>query len=324
MNKADDKSQQAGSPERDAYDWALRFASGKASRAELEDLRRWAARDPANAEAFDRASSAWHTVGLAAPAMEPVPVQVAAPRSTQPSRRLFIGGALAASAAGVLVVRPPLHLWPSWSELAADYRTDVGERKRIELFDRVAIDMNTRTSIAMRSSMPGDEQIELLAGEALVSTPVRPARALTVVAGAGRIVARHASFNVRRDPEVVCVTCLSGEAVVERGGKQLALAAGQQIVYSDRGLGVASTPDTAVVTAWQDGLLVFRAMPIAGVVAEINRYRPGRVILTNAALGRERFSARFRIENIDQVVHQIEEIYRARVTALPGGIVLLG
>lgn len=323
MSKTEDQPQPATSPERDAYDWAVRFASGEAGRADIDALKQWAARDPANAAAFDRASAAWHTVGLAAPEGNAGSVRSAAARAGVTSRRLFIGGALAASAAAVVVARP-LDLWPSFAELAADYRTAIGERRQIKVFDDVAIDMNTRTSIAMLSAQPGAERIELVSGEALVSRPAMTHAPLTVVAASGRVIAQDARFNVRRDAETVCVTCLDGDAVIEHAAGRQSLAAGQQITYSERGFGAASAADTAAVTAWQGGLLIFRAMPVAEVVAEVNRYRPGKVILTNAALGRERFSARFRIEKVDQVVYQIEQVFHARATALPGGIVLLG
>ncbi len=36
--------------------------------------------------------------------------------------------------------------------------------------------------------------------------------------------------------------------------------------------------------------MIFKAMPVADVVVEVNRYRRGRIILTTAP-GRERFSA---------------------------------
>jgi transmembrane sensor len=69
---------------------------------------------------------------------------------------------------------------------------------------------------------------------------------------------------------------------------------------------------------------VFEATPISEVIAEVNRYRPGRIILTNNGLGRRLFDARLRIENIGNVVRQIELTFGAHARELPGGIVLLG
>ena len=63
--------------------------------------------------------------------------------------------------------------------------------------------------------------------------------------------------------------------------------------------------------------------PVSEVIEEINRYRPGRVILTNPNLGRERFSARFRLANINGLVDKIAQVFDVRTTVLPAGIVLL-
>ena len=105
---------------------------------------------------------------------------------------------------------------------------------------------------------------------------------------------------------------------------RLKLPAGSQVTYSDQGLGQPVAIDPAMVTAWQEGIVIFDATPVAKVIEEINRYRAGRVILLSTSLGRERFSARFRIANIDGVVDQIAQVFSARVRVLPGGVVLLG
>lgn len=84
------------------------------------------------------------------------------------------------------------------------------------------------------------------------------------------------------------------------------------------------TVDPAIVTAWRDGFLVFHATPLAEAIEEINRYRSGKIILIDDALGHRLFNARFRIANVDEVVGQIRQVFGARITSLPGGIVLLG
>ena len=47
--------------------------------------------------------------------------------------RLLVGGAVAAAAAGYMIVRPPFGLWPPLQELAADYRTKKGEQRTISV-----------------------------------------------------------------------------------------------------------------------------------------------------------------------------------------------
>ncbi|MCA6108466.1 FecR family protein [Bradyrhizobium cenepequi] len=327
------RAPQSGAPsiDEEAYEWVMRFAEGRANRADLAALKQWVARSPAHREAFGRMSRTWKSLGpvgkdLAADALAGPTLRAhdaAASIKSGVGRRAFLGGALAASAAGaaILVVRPPLGLWPSWSEFAADYRTAIGEQREITLADRATIDLNTRTSLSLRAS---GTEAEIIAGEAMISTKSDTADPFTVVAAGGRIAAAAARFNVRVDDRVACVTCVTGDVRLERGMSALSLSPGQQIAYSSERMGQIVTVDPVTVSAWRDGIVVFQSTPIGEVIAEVNRYRPGRIILTNKDLGRRLFNARLRIENIGRVVSLIEEVFGAHATALPGGILLLG
>uniref|UniRef100_Q07LL1 Putative FecR n=1 Tax=Rhodopseudomonas palustris (strain BisA53) TaxID=316055 RepID=Q07LL1_RHOP5 len=317
-----DRSGEFATLEREAYDWVMRFKTGEAGSADLAALRRWSQSSPAHLAAYDRISRAWIGLGAVAQDLAGGNSAVRFPRTAPVSRRALIGGALAASAAGAaLALHPPLGFWPSWPEFAADFRTAIGEQRHVAI-DDVGIEMNTRTSIALRPSAGATRRIELIAGEAAMSIPREGV--LMVEAGDGRVVATRARFNIRHDNRQVRVTCLDGDLRVECGGDARVLEPGRQVLYTDRGFGQAVAVDASAVTAWQGGLVIFRSTPISEVVEEINRYRPGRVILTNRDLGRRQLNARFRIAEIDQVVGQIEQIFGARATALPGGILLLG
>jgi transmembrane sensor len=318
--------------EHEAYGWVVRFVSGRASSADIKALKEWSARSPAHAEAFDQASKVWKALDPARRkalsenvlALPPaVPGGRSAAVSWRLGRRAFLGGAIAASAAGAayLAVRPPLELWPSLSELSADYRTHTGEQREITFADSVSVEMNTQTSIALRSSSGKLDRLELIAGEALVFAPKS---SVTVLAADGRVVASGARFNVRYVGQPVCVTCLDGVVEVATPAKAVTVSAGKQVIYSGAGIGESTLIDPMIVTSWKEGVVIFDGTPISEVIAEINRYRLGKVILTNAALGRERFNARFRIENIDRVVDQIAQVFGVRARSLPGGITLLG
>src|SRR5262249_25414187 len=97
----------------------------------------------------------------------------------------------------------------------------------------------------------------------------------------------------------------------------------QQIGYGATGLGPVISIDPDMVTAWQRGMLVFDGTPVAQVIAEVNRYRPGRIILMNQEIGRHLLSAQLRIGDADKIVTQIVHIFGAKVMNLPDGIVVL-
>jgi len=241
------------------------------------------------------------------------------------SRRAVLGGGLAAAAAAAAcaVVRPPLDLWPSLAELMADYRTATGEQRQVALSGDVSVQMNTQTSIALRPSEGGGDRVELIAGEASFATGSEPNHSLVVLAADGRTSATGAQFDVRRFGPAVCVTCVAGGVRVERRADAMAIGPGQQVRYDDNGFGRVTVVDPEQVTAWRQGVLIFRLTPLAEVVDEINRYRPGRVILLNAALGREVVSGRFRIDHIDEVLARLDQAFGAKSRALPGGVVVL-
>lgn len=307
-----------------ALDRMRRLVSGAATVADVEDIRRWQAQSSQHAEAFAFASRLWGQLGPAGEnvlARSDERLPASAPPPYRPTRRLLIGGALAASAAYV-VVRPPLQLWPSMSELAADYRTSAGEQKSVKLVDGASMELNTRTSVSLARSDAANS-IELIDGEALINTGRQLTSPLTVIVGNGRVSATGARFNVRYDGMLSCVTCIEGAVEISRLGVRHQLEAPQQYTYGDQGPGASAMADLSAVTAWQDGLLMFHQTPLAKVVAEINRYRPGKIVLMNARLGERTVNARFRVQNVDEIMTLAQQVFGAKVTSLPGGLVIL-
>ncbi|NIG00642.1 DUF4974 domain-containing protein, partial [Burkholderia sp. Ax-1720] len=248
-------------------------------------------------------------------------------RAMRTGRRAFVGFAVAAGASW-LAIRPPLGLWPSLGELSSNYRTGTGEQRQIALSSRVTVEMNTQTRLDMIGSADA-QGFELIAGEteidaaAPVPGRVDPVRPVTVLAGRGRIDAAVARFNVRRIDTQVCLTCLSGSLTLDHPGGRRTLGADQQVVYDDRRVDAVARVDTGPVTAWRRGVLVFNDVPLSDVVAQINRYRPGKVILRNAALGENRMQAQFPIARVDSVIDLLGRLYGAHITRLPGNIVLV-
>ncbi len=310
---------------REAYAFVARLTSGEATPADAAALARWRATSPAHARAFAEAKLLWKVMGPAA--QRAVADTAATPAATAGfSRRAMVGGALAASAAGAAyaIAWPPLGLWPSFAELDSDYRTRTGEQKQIAFGHGVSVELNTRTSIALRSNSAAPDRIELISGEAAVTADMAQVASFMVVAGDGRAIARQAKFDIRYLGAAVCVTCTDGEVTVEQRSAKATLQPHQQVSYSSEGLGQITPVDAATVTSWQRGLLVFRQTPLAEVIEEINRYRAGRIILVNQGVSQRLVFATFRIDRINEVVPRLQAAFGLNARDLPGGIVLLG
>lgn len=312
---------------REAFGWISRLTSGDATGEDAAAFNRWRSTSEAHRLAFSEAKLLWTVMRPAAKQAMGHGDAVNAPRPAgrRLGRRAFLGGAVAASAAGValMAARPPLGLWPSFSEFGADYRTATGEQRRVELTDNVSVELNTQTSIALRSVASDVNMIELISGEAAIATDSLTSRLFVVIAGGGRATARRATFNMRHTGSSGLVTCLNGEVLVEYDNAAVTLMPQQQVTYDRDGLTQAAAIDPAVVAAWRQGLLVFRSDPLSRVIDEVNRYRPGRIILMNSALGRQKVFASFRIDRIDEVVPRLQAVLNFQARTLPGGVVLL-
>jgi transmembrane sensor len=311
---------------REAHQWVVRLTSGRATTADAEAVRLWCNRSQDHAKAFAEASNLWDR-------LEPAARRLASRRGAQltvrprgvAGRRAVLTGGLAASAAalGYLMVRPPLELWPSLADLAADYRTGAGQQRSVTVGVGLALELNTRTSINVQRNAEGIHAIDLVSGEVAVATDTEGVQHVVVSANGGQTTATSARFDVRCDSGTTSVTCLEGEVAVAFRGQAVTLQESRQVSYGEAGLGSAVAVNSAVVTAWRDGRLVFDGVPLAQVIADVNRYWPGRIILANQQLGHRAVDATLPLDRLDEIVVLMESAYGAKVTTLPGNIVIL-
>jgi len=238
-------------------------------------------------------------------------------------RRTFLSGALATAAAGCLSWRPPLDLWPSALELAADYYTAAGQQLAIAPLPYVDVQMNTRTCINMRRDADGPD-MDLVAGEAEIRVHPGASGTIAVRAGPGLVLTRAAAFNIRYTAPQVVLTCLQGEVQVQAAGQRQTLPAGLQLVYGAQGAQPAVAVDPARAIAWRTGMLSFAGEPLAEAVDEINRYRAGRIVVFGQEAGRRPVRMRLAVRDVES--HAVALLMRAtglQATELPGGLVVL-
>src|SRR3546814_14909788 len=107
-------------------------------------------------------------------------------------------------------------------------------------------------------------------------------RPFRVEAGNGTVTALGTRFQIRREPAQVTVTLLEGSVALERldSGERRQLTPGDKATYGDAGTPVAvRMVDTAVVSSWTGGRLLFRSTRLADVEAETNRHARQRLKL---------------------------------------------
>ncbi|MNR78007.1 fec operon regulator FecR [compost metagenome] len=313
--------------QREAQAWVVRLDSRAVTEDDAQAFRLWCAQSRAHATAFGQARSVWSAMRPAAMQVKQQQVRSEHSRNgVHTGRRAFLGGAVAASVA-YLAFRPPMELWPSLGEVvagyAADYQTGTGEQRGLTMQDGLLVQMNTQTRLNVQANASNETDLELLSGEAEIQTDFNRASRVTVLAAGGAVSALRARFNIRYTGQDVCVTCLQGRVEVGQAAQRTTLETGQQLTYRSGEFGTPQAANTSSVTAWRQRMLVFNQVALSEVVAEVNRYRPGKLILRSAELGRNKVQASFSIDRLDDVIALIRDAYGADVTQLPGGIVLL-
>jgi transmembrane sensor len=314
-----------------ALAWVMRLQSGEATKAELAQLAAWRAETPENERSFVEAARLWKR--MKSVAADVSRSEQAAGLSDQrrdsphwmPNRRAVLGGAVAA-AVGVYIVRnPPLDLWPSINELQADFRTSKGERRELAAAPDVTLMLNTQSSLIKMSAPNENLRLALVAGEVAIVSKRNAGAPLTVEAAGLRVVADQSSFNIRCLDREVAITCVAGEIAVSDGKRELRVGENEQVrrtAESELGSALRVNPEKA--TAWQRGLLIVASQPLNDVVAEVNRYRAGRIFVVDGELGRHSINGTFHLDRLDNFPDQVRQLLGASIRHLPGGIVLLG
>lgn len=310
---------------REALDWVVCLKTSELREVDIEALRCWRDQSRRHEEAFMTALRLWRNLGVAARELadEEIARTVAhRPPSRCLGRRGVLAGALGAGMAGYFIVRPPLGMWPSLAELSADYRTSKGEQRSVALAGDIFVQMNTQTSLAIRSLQDGHE-ITIVSGEVAIAKTGSPGALLRVVAADGQVTAEQAKFNARCVDGQVSVTCIEGSIAVEQKGRSVRLQPDHQVSYSSRGLSPPVRVDPHEATSWRSGILIFHDRMLLEVVDEVNRYRPGRIVVMNTDLGRRVVNGTFYVGRLDDFIDQVRQLFGARVRLLPGGLTLL-
>lgn len=312
---------------KDAQAWVRKLTSGDVSAWDAQAFKHWRDTDPTHQAAFQEATRQWQLLKSVSASVLDTNAQAAlyhrkTLHQARVGRRAFLGTVIGGTAAAGVAAYSPLGWWPAAKQWGADYHTAVGEQREVSLGKRVTMAMNTRTSLRRVSDQGEVVGVELLEGEAAIEV-----RANTppfhVVAGAGRVIAEAASFEVRYLEGRTCVTCVQGAVNVEHPAGRRHLKPRQFAVYNSRAISEIAATDVENLSAWRRGELVFKQTQLTAVVEEINRYRPGRVVLLGEALRTNTVTARIKIAEIDTALLQIQYTFDLSARSFPAGVLVL-
>lgn len=279
-----------------AADWVAKLLSGDVAASEMAALRAWIAADPAHAEAYERARAIWRDMP------QPVPAPT--------RRRARVGGAMAAAAALVFAaVLSPELLFPP------DLASTTGEIRALTLPDgtRAWLDSDSAVDLAFTDEA---REVSLRRGRVFfdVAEADRPFR---VLASGSRIsdIGTAFSVDVTGIAAELDVVVDEGAVAVERGALREELAAGERGLFGQEAhVARAGSPD---VSGWREGRISLDRMPLGQALAEIDRYRPGRIVALGLSNESRRVSGTLFADRLGEGLDTLARDQRLRLTRLP-------
>lgn len=325
-----------------AAQWVSRLSGDPLRPDERRDLDRWLAEHPDHQAAFDYARTTWADLGMlrSAPGsladdVVPAPTHGHAPapymttRRRPHARRTWMGALAAclvlAVGLGAFWFGDPVTL------LRADYRTAPAETRSIVLPDGSTVDLGPASAMALRFD-DRERRIELLSGTLYIAAaPMAQAesRPVVVAAADGAAKALGTQFMVDKRHDAVQVTVVEHHVEVTPAAASgpsggVVLRPGQSVRYHGRtGLGPVQSVALDTITAWRRGRLIFDRVPLGMVVAELNRYRRGHIVIADPALAERRVSGMFETTKLEEALDSIVQELGSRKVAVPPFMTLL-
>lgn len=285
--------------------------------AERSRICAWIEAHPAHAVAFAKAEAAWESAErLKAFANDDIPAPLPNPRS----RRLLIGGMVAASlfVAAAAVTVQKLHD-------VERYRTETGEVEDVTLADGSVMHLNSGSAAEVRFSENG-RRVRILSGEASFDVAHDKARPFDVEAQSAVIRAVGTAFNVRMRPSLVELTVTQGTVAVRSGQtRPQSVSAGSGAVIRPRTVALTKL-DEAVIDqrmAWRERMVELDGDTIEQAVAEFNRYRTTPMVIGDARVSGLRIGGRFRTTDSEDLLSALQMSLPVRAVTGPDGSIML-
>jgi transmembrane sensor len=299
--------------EREAAAWVARLSSSDATEADHRAFETWRKADPVHAAVYAEMDALWRRLGHLP---DPRPRKTSDKTSNKTPKSLA-GLAAVALIAGALAYETGL-----LDRLRADLWSGVGAIEHATLPDGSRVDLNTDTAIAVRFT-EGERGIALLRGEASFDVVPDRSRPFVVRGGGLSVRAVGTRFFLRADGADRPVGVAEGRVDVSAESGRVVVSAGEEVRIGGDALHVAAA-DVERATAWRDGRLIYSGRPLAAVLAELNRYRRGRIVLLDRGLGERRVTGAFDARNTDDALDVIAATMGTRIRRLSPLLVLVG
>lgn len=337
-----------------AIAWLVRLRADNLTEDEMNEFSVWLTEDCLHSEAFAKAEDLFDDM-VSAASLVVAPVNDIASGSQDKSsvvtmqknlsspfnnqsrkrtvfRKSWMPVALAMAAVWLFAVTlvMPQSTHPL-DRLLSDYYTETGELREIQLADGSRMLLNTNSAVSVDYD-DVKRKIILHHGQVLFTVAKDSLRPFEVKVDDLNVTALGTVFEVyRSDADDISVTVQQHAVRINIQPVEISeqlqavnLQEGQRLRYRHKGiLPEAESVAMEQATAWQQHRLLINDRPLGELIAELNRYRVGRIFLSNAQLSNLRVTGVFSLDDPDNIVGTVSEVLGLQETQLGALWVLL-
>ncbi|HEY4547085.1 MAG TPA: FecR domain-containing protein [Pedomonas sp.] len=211
------------------------------------------------------------------------------------------------------------------------YNTSIAEIRQLSLEDGSTIALGAKSRLEVTFS--GEQRVvDMQPGEAFFSVTPDPDRPFVIRAGDTRISVVGTKFNVKYDGENVRVAVTEGKVRVAppkplfafKSAPMIPLEAGKEALITPEADRPAVKPLTSVpAETWLSGWLAYEDVTLREIIADVNRYLPGEVVISSEQLAQERLTASFRADQAGAFLESLPRVVPVRLEGRIGQRVVL-
>ncbi|SFB15917.1 FecR family protein [Rhizobium sp. NFR07] len=279
---------------REAAMWFARLLDDDTPQTDYALFRNWLEADARNAQAYARLERLWAIAGS----------EIVPSHKSHTEKSVSRRGLLKATSAAILLTGGGLTAWTVLDR--ADYSTGTGELETVMLEDGSRVELSAASAISVDITA-SVRRIILHHGEAFFSVTEDSARPFIVQAGNVRATALGTAYSVGITSERTSVAVTEHTVRVDAGGRHIDLGEGDAIDVENGRLGAIGTGEAGNRLAWRSRQLVFLARPLSEVIAEVNRWRRGNLILRDPQLAQRRITIVIDLKDIEGIDLTLEQ-----------------
>ena len=326
----------------EAVDWLVMLRGGNLSESDTNAFADWLLQDVEHADAFAKAEDFFNEMLVYAkiPSLETDQPSYEHPPKVpivKSKRKVNTWLAIPLAMAAVWLIAVGL-VMPQQSSLLdyifSDYHTQTGEIRDIQLSDGSHLLLNTNTAVSV-DFQASKRLITLHHGQVRLTVAKDVHRPFEVKADSLTLRALGTVFDVyRKDARSIKVTVQehavaaslqnSTEPATVDQSKAVVIQAGQQLLYKgEESLPEPTAVDLTQAAAWQQHLLYINNRPLSELIAELGRYRLGRIYLADNKLKDLKVTGVFPLDDPEDVLSSVKNVLALQETKLGPWWVLL-